>query len=142
MIRTCCAALLLLTICACVPKLELQPPAPAAPRTATEVQASQGRTWDAVIDVFAERNIPIRTMDRSSGFIATEQLRVDATDSLQQWADCGTSRWSNGNTKPKPIGTDQAIYNVLVRGDSSASTVKVTVRWTGQGINCSSKGIW
>ncbi|MGH9897071.1 MAG: hypothetical protein ACREA0_34765, partial [bacterium] len=53
-----------------------QPPAPPMPRDATEVTASFGRTWDAVIDEFADRNIPIRTIERASGLIATELLSI------------------------------------------------------------------
>jgi hypothetical protein len=49
---------------------------PPVVREQTAVAASFGRTWDAVIDHFAERNISIRTMERSSGFIAAEPFRV------------------------------------------------------------------
>jgi hypothetical protein len=49
-------------------------PAPAQPRQPTAVAASFGKTWDGVIDEFASRNIPIKAMDRASGFIATDAL--------------------------------------------------------------------
>jgi hypothetical protein len=35
-----------------------QPPAPPTPRDATLVSASMGRTWDAVIDMFAATRRP------------------------------------------------------------------------------------
>jgi hypothetical protein len=120
------------------------------------VAASQARTWDAVIDLFAERNIPIRTMERASGFIATEQLSVNAEEGLR-WADCGKAKWPFGGKRRDKegkevdysrIAPDQAIYNVLVRGDSAESRVKVTVLWQYAGINgrraveCSTKGVW
>ena len=117
------------------------PPTSTAPtRAATEVNASVGRTWDAVIDGFAERNIPIATMERVSGFIATQALTVGAGGT--EWADCGSGMGV-------PLGPDQATYNVRVLGDSTHSTVRVTVRWTQGGhvpadplVECPTKGAW
>jgi hypothetical protein len=133
---------------------KIEPPAPAATRTAAVVAAPSSSTWEAVIDVFAERNIPIRTMERASGFIATEQLGVDERESLQ-WADCGRSitplKWRRDKdgkkVEVKEFPPNRAIYNVLVRGDNTRSTVKVTVRWTYMGMyrgstECTTKGIW
>ena len=133
------------------------PPEPAAPRSATVVSASQGKTWDAVIDVFAERNIPIRNMERVSGLIVTEDLGVNNSDGTT-WADCGrvTGAWyekpkrrSGDKKKGTPVAPGHATYNVLVRGDSTRSTVKVTVRWTARGlkvdspvVECSTLGVW
>jgi hypothetical protein len=114
-----------------------KPPAPPTPREATEVAASMGNTWDAVIDMFAARNIPIRTIERASGIIATDQLSVG--DEGWRWADCGQH---NGTT----LSPDAAIYNVLVRGDSTSAVVKATVRWTRTNasavIECSTSHVW
>ena len=98
------------------------PPATPAPRVATQVGASMRHTWDAVIDVLAARNIPIRTVDRASGLVVTDALSIGQGEG-RDWADCGQVNQFN-------ILPDNATYNVLVRGDSSASTVKATVRWT------------
>ncbi len=104
-----------------------------------------GRTWDAVIDQFAERNIPIRTIERVSGLIVTDDLTV-GTDGYW-WADCGRitgvstvrrkkqsptaeSNDSSRATNASHLGPTRATYNILVRGDSLESTVKATVRWT------------
>jgi hypothetical protein len=134
MIRTPWASVLLL-LPACH---SYRPPEPPSPRDPIEVHASIGRTWDAVIDLFAARNIPIRTIERSSGIIATEPLIVGAEG--RSWADCGTDQ--SGRLRP-----NTAIYNVLVRGDGGSATVKATVRWTrvlapGQGIQCSTTYVW
>lgn len=114
-----------------------KPPAPPTPREATEVAASMGNTWDAVIDMFAARNIPIRTIERASGIIATDQLSVG--DEGFRWADCGQH---NGTT----LSPDAAIYNVLVRGDSTSAVVKATVRWTRANASavseCSTSHVW
>ena len=115
-----------------------QPPPPAEPRDATSVNASMGETWDAVIDLFATRNIPIRTIERASGIIATEGLKVEEEDGAE-WADCG----KYGNIHYRPT---TGIYNVLVRGDSSSSTVRTTVRWSyitpKVNLDCTSSYVW
>jgi hypothetical protein len=99
-----------------------QPPEPASPRDATAVGATAGETWDAVIDLFAARNIPIRTIEKASGLIASDQLTVDPAEG-PQWADCGEL----GNNHFYP---NEAVYNVVVRGDSAGALVRTTVRWT------------
>lgn len=133
---------LLIALAACV----VTPPAPPAPRMATPIHASFGRTWDAVIDEFAAQNIPIRTMERASGFIATDALAAGSDFTAD--ADCGKDFTG---TKLIP---STATYNVLVRGDSAASTVKITVKWqyTGEApsltqtgrvtFDCSTTGTW
>lgn len=117
------------------------PPAPPQPRQPTAVAAPAGKTWNAVIDAFASDNIPIRNMDRSSGFISTDALAV-GRDDAKRFADCGT-------IMGMAIPADLATYNVLVRGDSTSSTVKVTVRWTdhirspsNQSVECSTRAVW
>lgn len=96
------------------------PTPPPSPRNATEVTASFGRTWDAVVDEFADRNIPIRTIERASGLVATELLTI--LHDARSEADCGTF---NG----RALSPTHAIYNVVVRGDSARATVKATTRW-------------
>ena len=64
-----------------------QAPLPPAPRDATHVSASAGQTWDAVVDLFAARDIPIRTIDRATGLVATDELSVGTEG--RKWADCG-----------------------------------------------------
>ncbi len=99
-----------------------QPPEPASPRDATPVSATAGQTWDAVIDLFAARNIPIRTIEKASGLIASDELAVDPADG-PKWGDCGEL----GNNHYYP---NEAVYNVVVRGDSAGASVRTTVRWT------------
>lgn len=94
------------------------PPPPPAPRDATPVLASAGYAWDAVIEVFAARNIPIRTIERVSGLIVTDNLNVGPEG--KEWANCGSAG----------LGPSHGTYNVLVRGDSTRSMVKATVRWS------------
>lgn len=129
---------LVLAIAACTPV----PPAPPAPHSAMDVAAPASKTWDAVIDVFASKNIPIKTMDRSSGFIATEEMQVPFTPRQESpYADCGKKM---GIAQPPT----HANYNIRVKGDSSRSTVQVSVFWKDvnpaahSSDQCSSKGVW
>lgn len=114
-----------------------KPPPPPTPRDASLVAASMGQTWDAVIDLFATRNIPIRTIERASGLIVTDALRVGQEGNT--YASCGTK---NG----KVLAPDRATYNVLVRGDSNMATVRTTVLWTRTAEpivpECTSTFIW
>jgi hypothetical protein len=129
---------LALALALCAACLQYTPPAPPPPSEATNVRASFGQTWDAVIDEFADRNIPIRTIERASGLVATEQLTVPLSAAGD--ADCGRV-----GTYP-PRAPTHAIYNVLVRGDSVRSTVKVTMRWMyiaeKTSIECSTRRRW
>lgn len=128
------AFLLLLPAC-----YKYQPPPAPEPREATPVNASMGETWDAVIDLFATRIIPIRTIERVSGIIAADLLSVDSANGLK-WADCG-------RFGPRQISPNTAISNVLVRGDSASSTVRTTVRWSRRDLKegdleCTSRYVW
>jgi hypothetical protein len=127
-----CAATLLLAACA-----TYRPPPTPTPRGASQVSASMGETWDAVIDLFAMRNIPIRTIERASGLIGTEPL--DVGDEGRPWANCGAV---NGRVR----GPNRATYNVLVRGDSNEASVRATVLWirvTGdESVECTSTYVW
>jgi hypothetical protein len=124
----------------------MRAPEPPVPRTSiTEVAAPFGRTWDAVIDDFASRNVPIKTIDRSSGLIVAEALSVGADGA--EYADCG------GDMMGIKLFPTAATYNVLVRGDTVKSTVRATVRWIRTGMarglrtdtvteECSTKAVW
>jgi hypothetical protein len=123
------------------------------PRDSRTVYASFGKTWDAVIDVFASQNIPISTMERASGFIAAERTSwrlasLFDRDYVLRLSDCG--RYG-----PNPYLPTAALYNIVVRGDGSASTVKVTTTYTSTGafytnptrisptrLECTSRGVF
>lgn len=110
---------------ACVQPGPLLAPPPAPPRDPKPVEASFGRTWDAVIERFAEDRIPIRTIERASGFLATEPMPVPSSMNEEaDWADCGTAPFI-GRLYPT-----EASYHIVVRGDSTRSTVRASVRWT------------
>ncbi|MBP6670420.1 MAG: hypothetical protein KA180_13290 [Gemmatimonadales bacterium] len=105
-----------------------------APRPATVTAASFGHTWDAVIEHFAERSIPIRTLERASGIVITDPMRVDPDRGIE-WADCGTG-WVADRFPTA------GSFNVLVRGDSTSATVKVTARWVHEDKECASRDVF
>lgn len=131
----------LVMVMSCSPKAPPPPPGPT-PRQATAVPAPFARTWDAVISHFAASSIPIKVIDRSSGLIVTEVMSVGPRDAADwSWCAWESDYWhkkalARAGQEPKvneswvPVGADQASYNVLVKGDSTASSVRVTVRWT------------
>ena len=99
--------------CSPVPPKTYPTPEPAS------ISASFGRTWDAIIEHFAAQSVPIRTIERASGIIVTDEMSV-TSGYASVWADCGM------DVLGTPVPANRASYNVLVRGDSSASSVRVT----------------
>lgn len=123
-------ALIGLAIAGCTPPTTLAPIAPEG------INASVGKTWNAVIDVLSDGNIPVKTLDKSSGYVMAEVASVGILEE-DKLADCGGFMTSLGSSGPMI-----ARYNIVVRGDSTTSTVKVTARFmkTGDiGKDCPSK---
>jgi hypothetical protein len=112
-----------------------QPPQTYPAPAPVSIPASFGRVWDAVVDHFAEHNVPIKTIERASGIIATDAMAVPLSLSTQ-YADCGSDALIG------PYTADLASYSIRVQGDSSATTVRVTMSITSRGPagTCSSKG--
>lgn len=98
-------------------------PAPAPTRDVTTVQASFDATWDAVIDHFAATNTPITTMEKASGFVATDRLQVSEREA-PEWADCGITAWGYD------VIARSAVYNVTVREAGAGSTLRVTIAFS------------
>lgn len=94
-------------------------PPPPQERPDTPVTASFGRTWDSVVDYFARSSIPIKTIDRASGLIAAETTRLGGD--TRSYGVC-----QNALRTFSPQGGN---FNVLVRGDSARSTLRVTATW-------------
>lgn len=117
----------LLTACASLPP-------GAQDRPDTTVNAPVSRTWDAVVDYFARSSIPIKTIDRASGIIAAETTLLGGE--TKSYGVC-----VNGIHEFPPVG---ASFNVLVRGDSARSIVRVTASWfaSDRGSPCVSSDVW
>jgi hypothetical protein len=102
-----------------------------------------------VIDVFAERNIGIKTLDRSSGLVVAENGSVRLVDG-KAWADCGSYPGAQrGSPAEAAVIASVATYNILVRGDSTRAVVKATVQFSSPALKviqpsgeCVSRGVW
>jgi len=95
---------------------------PAEPTTPIARTASSGAgfdaTWSAVVDVFADHNWAITTIDKASGIIATDWMNAGADG--ERFADCGSAPMLHED----PI---EARFNVRVKGDAADATMTVNV---------------
>src|SRR5262249_15246197 len=114
-------AAMIVFVCACATSAPLpyyKAPLAPSPRNATQVQASFATTWSAAVDVFAESNVPIETIDRASGLLVPAPLLYLSESSDSTWADCGQALGGLFKGGYHPVIPDAARYNVRVKGDS------------------------
>ena len=130
-----------LPLLSCLAAYEYQPPTAIAPLREVTVAVPYEQTWQAVIEVFAQNQIPIKTIDRASGLLVAEPLRFNLRNfsssytgkmgslvtSDYEYADCGHS----AAIKYNPTF---ARFNAQIRqkGDSSVLRVNVLYEWTPQ----------
>lgn len=125
------STLTLLAVIACTP------PAPVTAPTPSAIAAGFNQAWNGVIDVLAEENVPVKTLDRSSGFVVAEVATMDMS-TLEKFTNCGGFMDMMVNSERFGV----ANYNILVRGDSTASNVKVTARFTHGSTVCATKNVF
>ena len=121
----------LLTACASIPPQTYPAPEP------TMIAASFDRTWSAVIDHFAEKSVPIKTIEKASGLIVTEPMAVSQGYG-RTIADCGQAM------EGVPWDVARASYNVRVVGDSARTTIRVTAMFIpeAESATCNSRGVY
>src|SRR5450759_3554253 len=123
------------SLAACTPHVTA--PTPEAAPTSTTIAAGFNQTWNGVIDVLSEENVPVKTLDRSSGFVVAEVSTMDVS-TLDRLTHCGGfMEWMAHSEK---FGV--AHYNILVRGDSTTSTVKVTAHFTHGSTTCPTRNVF
>jgi hypothetical protein len=90
-----------------------------------EYQASYDEVWAAAIRAFATGNIQIKTIDKSSGLLASDPVRA----TIGQEIDCGSIEKALGTF---PItGTGQGTFNLFIRPQGPAFTVvQVNSSWS------------
>jgi hypothetical protein len=98
------------------------PPPPPPPPEAAIVSAPFDDAWQAVVQTFFERNIPVRTLEKASGLIESDDLRGE----LGRDCDCGSYLGI-------PIGGygtygGDAYYRLRVLVERSDSQSRITVR--------------
>lgn len=121
----------LLTACASIPARTYPAPEPVT------VAASFDRTWSAVVDHFAEKSVPIKTIEKASGLIVTEPMVVSQGYG-RTIADCGQA------FEGVPWDVSRASYNVRVVGDSAQTTIRVTAMFVPESehATCNSRGVY
>jgi len=128
-----------LLLTGCLSAYEYRPPTIVAPVREVTIAVPFENTWQALIDVFAQNQIPIRTIDRSSGLLVADPLRFNLRNfsssytgkmgslvtSDYLYADCG-------NASTVKYNPTFARFNAQVRqrGDSSVLRVNVSYEWT------------
>jgi len=132
-----------LAVIGCAPRgpAFIAPSAPdTGPRPGTVVNASFAATWSAAVDVFAESNVTIQTIDRESGLLIPAGVYLGGKDTT--FADCGRKRIGDaGSFRYATLLPTSVRYNVRVKGDSSRSTVQVNAAY-GSDAPCVSRGKW
>lgn len=94
-----------------------------APAPAVAIAAPAEQAWESALDQLAAQGIAVRTVERESGFIATETIALPlfSTDPVR-WANCGAFITF-------PYAPTAVDYTIFVRGDSIASSVKTSARY-------------
>lgn len=116
-----------------------KPSAPLFAPTPSAIDAGFNQSWNAVIDVLAEDNVPVKTLDRSSGFVVAEVSAMSLSDLSNLTTNCGGFV---DIMLQSDVKYGIANYNILIRGDSNTSMVKVTARFTHASITCQSKNLF
>lgn len=115
----------LLSVLGCVKYL---PPTIAPAPNTFQIAGPVAQTWDAVVEFFAVQLIPVRTIERASGYVAAERLGIASSRDesfARSLADCGVLLGEGG--RRIEYYPSSALFNVLVRGDSLTSSVRVTI---------------
>jgi hypothetical protein len=74
--------------------------------------ANFDKTWSAVVESFAERNISVKQMEKASGYIEAEALAVP-----EAWAD-----WGRLTTMSSRVMNPTARFNVFVKATGKKQT--------------------
>lgn len=111
------------------------------------IDSSYDDVWTRVVSFFATNNISIRAIDKASGKIESDDMRVEykdynwRIDSL--YCDCGRPPFLSGHKNPT------GIFNISVRNVGKGTLVQINTEfrvesWSGNdfyGMNeCASKG--
>ena len=96
-------------------------------RPPTAISTGFSSAWNAVIDLFVDEGRPIQLLDRASGVVVSSVARWPSSLADTLIADCGL--YYNAGGMESVYVPDRVQYNVVVRGDSSHSTIHVAAFW-------------
>ena len=89
-----------------------------------EFSEGKDMIWGRVMSILTTGDIQIKTLEKDSGVVYAEQLRVHASE-MEQFADCGTSGFGT-----IPTGPGTVSFNIFVlESPASGTTVTVNARF-------------
>lgn len=103
--------------CFTMPKY-IPPSHPTVANTFT-LDASFETVWTAVIETFADLNIPIDNLEKASGLITTDWL------SMKEYGDCGAFQGGLAGPDPKRVPAEEGKFNVFVKSEGEKVTMKI-----------------
>ncbi len=110
------------------------PPAPPPAPVERFIRAPFDTVWQRTVGFFADSRIPIRTIDKASGLIASTDFEL-SFDDAEAWADCGsTSSGEPTLSRLKAINNIPRIradFNVVVQSWADSTGVRVNLGFTG-----------
>lgn len=112
----------------------VQPPV-VAPVPEAVVPRPFDAVWSTVVEGFADARVPIETIEKASGIIATRAFRL-TFEQLKAWGNCGMAGGKpileqvNGN-----VMRGAADFNVFVRPRGDSTVVRVNVGIQGERMN-------
>jgi hypothetical protein len=118
----------------------VQPPAPPAAPTTMYVRAPIDAAWTAAVQFFADSRVPISTIDKASGLIASKDFGLSA-DLFKRWADCGTLKDGSPSIKnvdawmAKGLARAGADFNVFLRPAADSTAIRVNIGIHAEAIN-------
>ena len=122
-------------LAACAPA-----PTTVVPRGGTPINAPVARTWDATLAVLEAQRFGLKSADRTSGLVETDQLEMPESVDGRELAECGRAII--------PLAPDRVSYAIRVSGDTRSSTILATARFghskpaaADSGTTCTSKGV-
>jgi len=93
-------------------------PAPRQVQTTFPIEKPFDNVWTAVIETFAEMNLPIMNMEKDSGLITTDWIGFSGPKG-KEYCDCGKL---GINIEIKRVGK----FNVFVKKLNGSSEIRVT----------------
>lgn len=116
------------TACISAPTPPATPPAPQA----VYVRAPYDAVWSSTVRFFAESHIPISTIDKASGLIASKEFALSG-DLIVRWVNCANRDGSP--VKMRAENTDKAMaaglgrasadFNVFMKSQGDSTLLRV-----------------
>ncbi|MGH7856924.1 MAG: hypothetical protein ACREQY_06290 [Candidatus Binatia bacterium] len=86
MLRRLLALAGVITACACASRVAYSPPPSPPPEAPLTVAVPFDDAWSAVIQILFQKNVPVRTVEKASGILESDDLRGE----IGRDCDCGS----------------------------------------------------